>query len=200
VMFLPEPTGTIAIDSKFPLESFRRMFDTSVPEPERVIARRQFKVDVKVHINAIADKYIIPGTTSDGAVMFLPAEAVFAEIHGHHPDLVELAQKKRVWLTSPTTMMAVLTTARAVLKDQKTREQVHIIQEHLRGLSQDFGRFQDRMEKLGTHIKQAGDDVDKIGISARKITSRFEKIEKVQLEEPGDDEPPALTASAGSSD
>lgn len=184
VLFLPEPTGTVAIDAKFPLENYRRMFDTELSPPERAAAARQFKQDVKAHIEAIASKYIVAGKTSDGAVMFLPAEAVFAELHGHHPDLVELAQKKRVWITSPTTMMAILTTARAVLKDQKTREQVHIIQQHLGALAKDFDRFQGRMDKLAVHIRQAHEDVDQVHTSARKITARFEKIERVQLEEP----------------
>jgi DNA recombination protein RmuC len=185
VLFLPPPTGTVAVDAKFPLENYRRMFDTGLPDAERQAAGRQFKQDVKIHVETIAAKYIVPGVTSDGAVMFLPAEAVFAEIHGHHPDLVELAQKRRVWITSPTTMMAVLTTARAVLKDAKTREQVHIIQQHLAALAKDFDRFQDRMDKLARHIKMAHEDVEQVGTSARKITARFEKIERVQLEEGG---------------
>jgi len=114
--------------------------------------------------------------------MFIPAEAVFAEIHGHYPELVEEAQRARVWLASPTTMMAILTTSRAVLKDAATRQQVHIIQEHLVMLSQDFGRFQERMDKLATHIDQANRDVVDVNKSAKKITSRFNKIEKVELE------------------
>ncbi len=194
VLFLPEPTGTVAVDAKFPLDNYRRMFDRATSEADRQAAGRQFKQDIKKHINDIADKYIIPGKTSDGAVMFIPAEAVFAEIHGHQPELVELAQKRRVWITSPTTMMAILTTARAVLKDAKTRKQVHIIQEHLGRLAGDFSRFQDRMDRLGRHIQQAGKDVDDIGISARKITNRFERIERVQLDDETDpplDLPPA---------
>ncbi|MCF7817185.1 MAG: DNA recombination protein RmuC [Kiritimatiellales bacterium] len=182
VLFLPEPTGTICIDSKFPLEGYQRMTDSTLGDSDRKSAEQQFRQDIKKHIKDIASKYIIPGTTSDGAVMFIPAEAVFAEIHGHYPDLVEEAQRARVWLASPTTMMAVLTTARAVLKDAATRQQVHIIQEHLVMLSQDFGRFQDRMDKLATHIGQVHKDVDDVQISAKKITSRFTKIEKVELE------------------
>jgi len=184
VLFLPEPTGTICIDSKFPLESYQRMTDLSLGDTDRATAERQFKQDIKKHIRDIAAKYIIPGETSDGAMMFIPAEAVFAEIHGHYPELVEEAQRARVWLTSPTTMMAVLTTSRAVLKDAATRQQVHIIQEHLVALSKDFGRFQSRMDKLAAHIGQAHEDVDAVQTSARKITSRFGKIEKVELTEP----------------
>lgn len=181
VLFLPEPTGTICIDSKFPLESYRRMTDLSLGDADRTAAERQFRQDIKKHIKDIAGKYIIPGTTSDGAMMFIPAEAVFSEIHGHYPDLVEEAQRARVWMVSPTTMMAVLTTARAVLKDSATRQQVHLIKDHLVALAQDFSRFQDRMDKLAAHIGQAHKDVDEAQTSARKITSRFGKIEKVEL-------------------
>jgi DNA recombination protein RmuC len=183
MLFLPEPTGNIAVDAKFTLESFQRMTDLQLPDSDREKASRQFKQDIRKHINDIADKYIVPGQTADGAVMFIPAEAVFAEIHAHYPELVEEANRRRVWLVSPTTMMAILTTARAVLKDAATREQVHIIQQHLGALSKDFGRIQDRMEKLSQHIGQAHKDVELVNTSARKITSRFEKIEKVELEE-----------------
>ena len=181
-LFLPSPTGTICIDSKFPLESYQRMTHLEIGDADRKTAEQQFRQDIKKHIKDIASKYIIPGETSDGAMMFIPAEAVFAEIHGNYPDLVDEAQRARVWLASPTTMMAVLTTSRAVIKDAATRKQVHIIQEHLIMLSQDFGRFQDRMDKLATHIDQANRDVLDVNKSAKKITSRFGKIEKVELE------------------
>jgi DNA recombination protein RmuC len=183
VLFLPDPTGNVVIDAKFPLESYQRMLDDTLAESDRQQAQRQFRVDIKKHMEDIASRYIIPGETSDGAVMFIPAEAVFAEIHAHFPDLVEEAFRKRVWLVSPTTMMAILTTARAVLKDAATREQVHIIQDHLRALSKDFGRFKSRMDNLAKHIGQAHQDVSDVNISARKISSRFEKIEKVELEQ-----------------
>jgi DNA recombination protein RmuC len=188
VLFLPEPTGTICIDSKFPLESYQRMVDFELGDADRKTAEQQFRQDIKKHIKDISSKYIIPGQTSDGAVMFIPAEAVFAEIHGHYPDLVEESQRARVWLASPTTMMAILTTSRAVLKDAATRQQVHIIQEHLVALSKDFGRFQERMDKLAVHIDQANRDVADVNTSARKITSRFTKIEQVELEGEGFDE------------
>lgn len=182
VLFLPEPTGTLCIDSKFPLESYQRMTDTELGPADRKSAEQQFRQDIKKHIKDIASKYIIPGETSDGAMMFIPAEAVFAEIHGHYPELVEESQRARVWLVSPTTMMAVLTTARAVLKDAATREQVHIIKDLLDKLSDDFGRFQTRMDKLALHIDQANRDVSEVNISARKITNRFTKIKNVELE------------------
>lgn len=183
MLFLPEPSGDIGIDSKFPLESYRKMTDIEVAKADRSSAEKQFKQDIKKHIYDIANKYIIPGVTSDGAVMFIPAEAIFAEIHSHYYDLVEEAQRARVWLVSPTTLMAVLTTARAVLKDSATRGQVHLIQEHLVALSKDFSRFQTRMDNLSKHIEQASKDVNDVNTTARKITSRFEKIEKVEMAE-----------------
>jgi len=182
VLFMPPPTGMIAIDAKFPLESYQRMTDIALPEHERKAAEKQFKLDIKKHIQDIATKYIIPGTTSDGAVMFIPAEAIFGEIHAHHPDIVDTAYAARVWPVSPTNMMAILNTARAVLKDAATREQVHIIQEHLRMLSKDFDRFRGRMDNLSRHIRQAHTDMEEVHTSAQKISDRFEKIERVELE------------------
>jgi len=182
VLFLPEPTGMIAIDSKFPLESYQRMTDHDVSEAERREAQRQFKTGIQKHITDISTKYIIPGTTSDGAMMFIPAESIFSEIQSHHPDVVEKAHRAKVWIVSPTTMWAILNTARTVLKDAATREQVHIIQEHLGYLGKDFERFQKRMDDLSRHIKQAHDDVENVNKSAKKISSRFSKIEQVELE------------------
>ena len=184
VLKLPEPTGMVAVDAKFPLENYHRMFDTVLAEPDRNLARRQFKADLKKHVDDISSKYIIAGVTSDGAVMFVPAEAVFAEIHAHHPDVIDYAMQRRVWVVSPTTLMAVLNTARAVMKDVETRKQVHIIQDELGKLSKDFGRFDERMKKLAEHIRQANKDVEDVQISSRKITDRFSKIERVDLEHP----------------
>jgi DNA recombination protein RmuC len=181
VLILPSPTGNIAIDAKFPLENYQRLTDKTLGESDRKIAEMQFKKDIKTHILDIASKYILPGETADGALMFIPAEAVFAEIHAHHPDLVQLAHQSRVWMASPTTMMAILTTTRAVIKDEATRKQVHIIQEHLGFLAKDFERFDKRMEDLAKHIAQANEDVKNVNVSAKKITSRFGKIEQVDM-------------------
>lgn len=181
MLFLPEPTGNIAIDAKFPLESYRTMIDSTRTDEERTQAQRQFKLDIRKHVQDIADKYIIQGETADGAVMFIPAESVFAEIHAHHSDLVEFAQKSKVWLVSPTTMMAILTTARAVLKDAATRKQVHEIQNHLRVLAEDFERFQMRMDNLAKRIAQTHADVEQVHISSRKISQRFVQIERAEL-------------------
>jgi len=187
VLTLPEPTGKIAIDAKFPLESYKKMTDVAVAEIDRKAAAKQFAKDIKKHIKDIADKYIIPPETSDGAVMFIPAESVFAEIHGHYPELVEQAYKCKVWMVSPTTLMAILTTASTVIKDEQTRKQVHIIKEHLSALGKDFVRFQGRMDKLSSHIGQVSKDVDLVHVSAKKISSRFEKIERVELSQENPD-------------
>ena len=180
-LFLPEPTGTVAVDSKFPLENYHRMFDKTLSDLEQAAAGKLFKADVKRHVDDIATKYIIPNVTSDGAVMFIPAEAVFAEIHAYHPDVIDYAMNKRVWVVSPTTLMAVLNTARAVLKDVEMRKQVHIIKDELGKLSGDFKRFDARMKKLADHIRQANDDAEEVHKSSRKITGAFARIERVEL-------------------
>ncbi len=182
VLFLPQPTGTIAIDAKFPLENFRRLTNPNLPEVERKQAEQQFRLDIRRHVQDVGSKYIIAGETSEGVILFIPAEAVFAEIHANYPDIIEEAHRLRVWLASPTTMMAILTTARAVLKDAATREQVHLIQKYLGELAKDFNRFQQRMQNLARHIEQAHGDIQEVKISADKITNRFEKIEKVEFE------------------
>ena len=180
-LFLPEPTGTVAVDSKFPLENYHRMFDSKLSDAEQLLAEKQFKLDVKKHVDDIAKKYLISNVTSDGAVMFIPAEAVFAELHAYHQDVIEYAMNKRVWVVSPTTLMAVLNTARAVLKDVETRKQVHVIKEELAKLSKDFGRFDQRMKKLADNIRQAHENAQDVHISSQKITQRFAKIERVEL-------------------
>jgi DNA recombination protein RmuC len=183
ILFLPPPTGPVVIDAKFPLESYQAMTDPDAGEPERRASERQFKTDIRKHIRDISGKYLVPGETADGAVMFVPAEAVFAEIHAHHGDLVEMANRAHVWLASPTTLMAILTTARAVLKDEATRTQVHQIRNHLDLLREDFGRFQKRMDNLSRHIDQANRDVQEVHASARKITQHFDRIEQVDLDD-----------------
>ena len=180
-LFLPEPTGTVAVDSKFPLENYHKMFDSTLTEALQNAAEKQFKLDIKKHVDDIATKYIIPNVTSDGAVMFIPAEAVFAEIHAYHPEIIDYAMVKRVWLVSPTTLMAVLNTARAVLKDVEMRKQVHIIKDELGKLSKDFERFDVRMKKLADNIRQAHDNAQEVHISSQKITNRFKQIERVEL-------------------
>lgn len=182
ILFLPDPTGNIVIDAKFPLENYQRMMSFEPNAAERKTAQQQFKLDVQKHLKDIAEKYIIPGETSDGAMMFIPAEAIFAEIHANYPEIIALSQRMKVWIVSPTTLMAILTTARAVLKDDATRKQIHVIQQHLHALAEDFQRFEKRMDKLTKHIDLAHQDANEVNTSARKITQRFQKIESVELE------------------
>lgn len=181
ILFLPEPTGNVVIDAKFPLETYQRLINTDAVSVERKSIQQQFRQDIQKHIKDIAEKYIIPNETTDGAMMFIPAESIFAEIHANFPDLVAQSQRLKVWLVSPSTLMAVLTTAKAVLKDDATRKQVHIIQKHLHMLADDFQRFEKRMDKLSKHIDQAHQDVSDVHTSAKKITSRFQKIESVDI-------------------
>ena len=179
---LPEPTGVVCVDSKFPLDNYRRMVSRDTNDVDRALAQRQFRADVRKHIDDISAKYIVPDVTSDGAVMFVPAEAVFAEIHAYHPEVVEYANARRVWIVSPTTLMAVLNTARAVLKDVETRKQIHVIKEALARLAVEFGRFDERLHDLARHIRQAGEDVEKIQITGSKISQQFQRIESAELE------------------
>ena len=183
VLKLPAPTGMVAVDSKFPLNNYQRMFEPGLAEIERRQAQGAFRADVKKHVDAIHDKYIIANVTSDGAVMFLPAEAVFAEIHAYHSEVVNHALQKRVWIVSPTTLMAVLNTARAVLKDVETRHQIHVIKDALGKLAKDFSRFDERMQKLATHIDQANRDVQEVHTTSKKISGQFARIEGVELED-----------------
>lgn len=183
ILFLPSPTGNIVVDAKFPLETYQLLMNNSTSSPqERKNLQQQFRQDLYKHIKDIAEKYIVANETADSAIMFIPAEAIFAEIHANYPDVIALSHKMRVWLVSPSTLMAVLTTARAVLKDDATRKQVHIIQLHLQALAQDFQRFDKRMDKLAKHIDLAYQDVGEVSTSARKITQRFQKIEAVEME------------------
>jgi DNA recombination protein RmuC len=184
VLKLPDPTGLVCVDSKFPLENYHRMLAPGANDVERAAAQRQFRIDVRKHVDDIAKKYIVPNVTSDGAVMFVPAEAVFAEIHAYHAEVVDYANQKRVWIVSPTTLMAVLNTARAVLKDVETRKQIHVIREALRRLAVEFGRFDERMKELSRHIRQAAEDVDRIQVTGGKISQQFQRIESAELEPP----------------
>ena len=183
VLMLPEPTGMVAVDSKFPLENYHRMLERGGSDADRAQAQRQFRIDLRNHIEDIAQKYILAGETSDGAVMFVPAEAVFAEIHAYHGEIVDFAMQRRVWIVSPTTMMAVLNTTRAVLKDVETRRQVHIIKDELAKLGKEFSRFDQRMRKLADHIRQAHEDAEEVRVTSDKISRRFSQIERVELEQ-----------------
>ena len=181
ILFLPEPTGNICVDSKFPLENYQRMYDRELSREERESARKDFKLNVKKHINDIAGKYIVPGETSAQAIMFLPAEAIFAEVHAYHSDLISYSQKHKVWMTSPTTFLAVLSSIQIILKDIERSKYAGIIQEQLGKLAEDFGRYEKRWNNLAAHIDTVSKDVKEIHTSGRKISSRFEKIREVEF-------------------
>jgi len=183
LLLLPNPPGAIALDAKFPLESYRALREAR-DEAALVQARRQFSITLKMHVRAIAEKYIVPGETADSALMFLPSEAVYAELHANFPALVEESFRTRVWIVSPTTLMATLTTVRAVLKGVHLREHAHIIQGELRRLLDDVCRLDERVAKLQRHFEQATEDVRQIRISTEKVGKRAERIEELQL---GDD-------------
>ena len=182
VIFAPKPLGTIAIDSKFPLENYRIMVDKNKSKLDRGLAEKQFKIDVKKHIDAISSKYIIPGITSSQAIMFLPAEALFAEINAYHQDIVDYANKKRVWLTSPTTLMSSLTVIQVLLKNMERDKYSKIIQQELNKLGIEFSRYKERWNKLSRSIETVNKDVENINITTDKITKRFESISNVEIE------------------
>ena len=181
VIFAPKPLGTIAIDSKFPLENYRIMVDKNKNKLDRNIAEKKFKIDVKKHIDAISTKYIIPGITSSQAIMFLPAEALFAEINAYHQDIIEYANKKRVWITSPTTLMSSLTVIQVLLKNMERDKYSSIIHEELNKLGLEFTRYKERWNKLSRSIETVNKDVESINITTDKITKRFASISSVDI-------------------
>jgi len=183
VIFAPKPLGIIGVDSKFPLENYRNMTDRTKSKIERELAEKRFKQDVKKHIDDISNKYIIPGITSSQAIMFLPAEAIFAEINAYHPELIEYANKKRVWLTSPTTLMSTLTVIQVLLKNIERDKYSSIIHEELNKLGLEFSRYKERWNKLSKSIETVNKDVENINITTDKITKRFETISNVNLKQ-----------------
>ena len=182
VVFTPEPLGTIAIDSKFPLENYRLMVDKTKSSAERQAYEKQFKIDVKKHIDAISSKYIIPGVTSNQAIMFLPAEAIFAEINAYHNDLVEYAYKKSIWITSPTTLISSLTTIQVLLKNIERDKYAKVVHEELTKLGIEFQRYKERWDKLSRSIETVNRDVENLNITSDKITKKFESISDVKLD------------------
>ena len=179
VLFAPKPLGMVAIDSKFPLDNYRLMIDKKAGIVERQNAEKNFKSDVKKHIDAIASKYIIKGVTSNQAIMFLPAEAIFAELNAYHPDIIDYAYKKRVWLASPTTLMSTLTTIELVIKNIEKDKYTSVIHEELNKLSVDFKRYKERWDKLSRSIDAVSRDANDIHITTDKISKRFDVINNV---------------------
>lgn len=182
IIFLPGPTGNLVVDSKFPLENFRRMFDTSLHESERKDFVKDFKNNLKKHIDDIASKYIIRNVTSDQAVLFLPAEAIFAELYAYHGDIIEYAHQKKVWITSPTTFMAMITTVQVVLNNIERSKYTNVIHQELNKLADEFSRYKKRWDSLASHIDTVSKDVREIHITTGKITDRFDHISDVKIE------------------
>lgn len=181
-LFAPSPLGLIGIDSKFPLENYRHMVDRKNSLEVREEALKQFKLDMKKHIDAIASKYIIPGVTSDQAILFLPAEAIFAEVNAYHTDIIEYAYKKRVWITSPTTLISTLTTIQIIIKNLERDKYASIIHKELKSLDIEFKRYKERWDKLAHNIDNVSRDVKEIYTTTDKITKRFDSINQVEME------------------
>lgn len=182
VLKLPNPPGTIVIDAKFPLESYQALRNAQ-NEREKQEAERFFRASVLKHIKDISEKYIIAGQTAESALMFLPSEAVYAELHANFCDVVEVSYRSKVWIVSPTTMMATLNTVRAVLKDASMREQAGVIQKEVGVLIDDIGRLDERVDSLSKHFDMAAKDIGDIKISSGKISRRIQRIEDFELGE-----------------
>ena len=182
LVHLPKPPGPIAIDAKFPLEPYEALRNART-ESEAHDARRQMRTALRHHIRAISEKYILEGETADGALMFLPSEAVYAELHANFPDIVREGFTARVWIVSPTTCMATLNTMRAVLKDARMREQAGAIRRELAELYKDVDRLGQRVENLDRHFAQAAKDVAEIRISADKAGRRARRLDNFDFEE-----------------
>ena len=182
VLFAPEPLGLVAIDSKFPLENYQNMVDKNLSNDERMQFEKKFKLDLKKHIDDISGKYIIPGVTSDQAILFLPAEAIFAELNAYHTDIIQYAYKKRVWITSPTTLISTLTTIQVIMKNIERDKYASIIHKELSLLSEEFRRYKERWDKLSRSIETVNKDIKDIHNTTEKITKRFDSINQVEVD------------------
>lgn len=182
VLFAPEPLGLIAIDSKFPLENYQNMVDRNNSELIRREALKGFKTDMKKHIDAISSKYIIPGVTADQAILFLPAEAIFAEINAYHQDLIDYSYNKKVWITSPTTLISTLTTIQIIMKNIERDKYAKVIHDELKLLDVEFSRYRERWDKLSRSIDTVSKDVKDLNTTTDKITKRFNAINQVDVD------------------
>jgi DNA recombination protein RmuC len=182
LVHLPNPPGPIVIDAKFPLEAYEAIRRADNPRQVQEAAQLM-RQSVRVHIRAIAEKYILEGETADGALMFLPSEAVYAELHANFPELVREGFAARVWIVSPTTCMATLNTMRAVLKDARMREQAGAIRRELAELYKDVDRLVERVGNLDRHFGQAAKDIEEIKISSDKASRRARRLDNFDFEE-----------------
>lgn len=194
VIHAPEPLGTVAIDSKFPLDNYKRMVDRALGDADRKAATKEFKSDVKKHINAIKDKYIIQNETGDQAFMFIPAEAIFAEITAYHEDLIEYATKNKVWMVSPTTLISTLSMIQMVVKNIQRDEQAKVIIQELIKLGDEFKRYSERWDKLKKSIDSVSKNAEQVGITSNKISSKFKHISEAKFDEIDDDEDEEIEA------
>ena len=181
MLFTPEPIGNIAIDSKFPLENYRKMYDSELTNEERINARKEFVGNLKKHIDDISEKYIIRNETSEQAIMFLPAEAIFAEINAYHTDVIDYAYRKNVRIASPTTLVSVLTTIQMILTNIEREKYAGVIQEELGKLHEEFGRYEKRWKALEKDIEKVTKDVKEITTTSNKISKRFTEISNVNM-------------------
>ena len=194
LIHLPNPPGPIVIDSKFPLEAYEALRRAET-QPDLDMAARLLRQSVRGHIRAIAERYILEGETADGALMFLPSEAVYAELHANFPDLVREGFAAKVWIVSPTTCMAVLNTMRAVLKDARMREQAGAIRKELAELYKDVERLGDRVSNLDRHFGLAARDLAEIRISAEKAGKRARRLDNFDFEELAPETPTMIGAA-----
>ena len=182
IVFAPDPLGAIVVDSKFPLENYLNMTDTNNDNEIINIATKNFKNDIKKHINDIRDKYIIENETATQAIMFIPAESIYNEIIAKFPDLVEYSQKSKVWISSPTNLVSILNMLQIVLKDIKRNENAQQIKNELRTLSVEFERFATRIEKLDKNICSLHSSSRDVTITKEKIVKRFNEIDHGDVE------------------
>lgn len=195
LIHLPNPPGPIVIDAKFPLEAYEALRRADSPRLQQEAAQLM-RAAVRAHIRAISEKYILEGETADGALMFLPSEAVYAELHANFPDLVREGFAAKVWIVSPTTCMATLNTMRAVLKDARMREQAGAIRKELSLLYSDVERLGARVENLDRHFGQAAKDIEEIKISSDKATKRARRLDNFDFEELAPDTPAKVIGAA----
>ncbi len=196
LVHLPNPPGPIVIDAKFPLEAYEALRRAETPA-QVVEGQRMMRAAVRAHIKAISEKYIIEGETADGALMFLPSEAVYAELHSNYPEVVREGFAARVWIVSPTTCMATLNTMRAVLKDARMREQAGAIRRELGELYKDVDRLVERVGNLDRHFGQAARDIEEIKVSSDKASRRARRLDNFDFEELSNEPAPAVIATLG---
>jgi DNA recombination protein RmuC len=194
---MPNGAPPLVIDAKFPLEAWNAFREATAPEARRA-AGQQFRRDLEVHIRDVSDKYLIPGETQDMAFLFVPSESIFAEIHEHFEAVVQKAQRSRIVIVSPSLLMLSIQVIQAVLKDQRMREQAHLIQNEVALLMDDLGRLDERTRKLQAHFFTAQKDVEQILVSSDKLNRRGAKIEALELQVPAVDARPEAQQSAKS--